>query len=174
MTVINKTKVTMINRGLTSIFLVICFLLSLIQSQQTYAEMKKVTGTFKTISPMAQNHVRLIDAPVKGLMNVYRSVLSSADSDWNNARIFYIEYNESIKEWGDRGYGVITHQGGDQTFIKFVSRSLPATGSDASGEWDGVFIGGTGKFKAIKARWLLKWKNTMAEGTVVEWKVEPF
>jgi hypothetical protein len=43
MTTINKSKVTIINPGLTSIFIVICFLLSLIQSQEAYAEMEKVS-----------------------------------------------------------------------------------------------------------------------------------
>jgi hypothetical protein len=176
MTTINKSNVTIINRSLTSIFLVICFLLSLIQSQETYAEMKKVSGTSKAIVRLAQARIPVADTPVMGRLSVYHTVLSSADPDWNNARFFYIEYDESTKEWGDRGYGVISHLGGDQTFIKFVGRMILATGGghEATGEWEGFFIGGTGKFKDIKARWLLKWKETMTEGTKAEWEVEYF
>jgi hypothetical protein len=175
MTTINKSKVTIINRGLTSIFIVICFLLSLIQSQEAYAEMKKVSGTSKTIARLARARIPLADLPVKGYLRVSHSVLSSADPDWNNARFFYIEYDETTKEWGERGYGVITHPGGDQTFIKFVGRLISVTGgSEMTGESEGFFIGGTGKFKDIKARWLLKWKWTVTEGTMGEWEVEYF
>lgn len=177
MTTINKSKVTIINRSLTSIFLVICFLLSLIQSQEAYAEMKKVSGTSKTIACLARTRpeIAVADCHFWVSLDVYHSVLSSADPDWNNARFFYIEYNESTKEWGDRGYGVITHPGGDQTFIKFMGRDISETaGSETAGEWEGFFIGGTGKFKDIKARWLLKWKWTVTEGTMGEWEVEYF
>jgi len=174
MTTINIRKVTIINRGLTSVIIVICFLFSLIQSQETHAEMKKVSGTSGAIVKLAQNYIALSDVPVKGFMRVYHSVLSSADPHWNNANFFYIEYAESIKEWSHRGYGVITHPGGDQSFIKFVSKDVSVSGAESTREWDGSFIGGTGKFKDIRARWLLKLKFTMAKGGTAEWKVEYF
>jgi hypothetical protein len=174
MTTINKSKATIFNRSLTSIFIVICFLLSLIQSQEAYAEMKKVSGTSKAIVRLAETQIAVADITQKGSLEVFRSVLSSADPDWNDARFFYIRYDEPTKEWGKKGYGVITHPGGDQTFIKFVIRELSAAGSAATGEWEGFFIGGTGKFKDIKARWLLKWKFTTTEGRLDEWKVEYF
>ena len=91
------------------------------------------------------------------------------------APLFWILYDESAKEWGRRGYGVITHPGGDQTFIKFASRLTSETGViEVTGEHEGFFIGGTGKFKDIKARWLLKWKRTAAGEGTAEWKVEYF
>jgi hypothetical protein len=175
MITINKSKVTIINRSLTSIFLVICFLLSLIQSQEAYAEMKKVSVTSTRRVRLAQARIPVADTPVMGSLRVYHSVLSSADPDWNNARFFYILYDESTKEWGDRGFGVITHPEGDQTFIKFVSRVISATGiSEMTGDSEGFFIGGTGKFKDIKARWLSKWKWTVTEGMLDEWEIEYF
>jgi len=179
MTTINKSKVTIINWGLTTIFIVICFLLSLIQIQEAYAEMKKVSGTTKTRVRLAQTYIPFYNTTVKdywkGYLSVYHSVLSSADPDWNNAPFSYIEYDESAKEWGDRGYGVITRPSGDQTFIKFMVRDISETaGIGSTGEWEGVFIGGTGKFKDIKARWLYKWKRTVTEGEVAEWEVEYF
>ena len=175
MTTINKSKVTIINRGLTSIFLVICFLLSLIQSQEAYAEMKKVSGTTKAFVRLAEARIAVADTPVKGFLGVYNSVLSSADPDWNNARFFFIVYDESAKEWERKGYGVITHPAGDQTFIKFVGREISAIeGSEVNSEQEGFLIEGTGKFKDIKARWLLKLKSTHSEGRMAEWKVEYF
>lgn len=177
MTTINKSKVTIINRSLTSIFLVICFLLSLIQSQEAYAEMKKVSGTSKTIACLARTRpeIAVADCHFWVSLDVYHSVLSSADPDWNNARFFYVLDAVRPIERDDRGFGVITHPGGDQTFIKFVGRLISVTGgSEMTGESEGFFIGGTGKFKDIKARWLLKWKWTVTEGTMGEWEVEYF
>jgi hypothetical protein len=172
MTIIRKIKANIINRGLTSIFLVICFLSSLIQSQEAYAEMKKVSGTSKTIARLAQTPIAVAGSPAKGILRVFNSVLSSADPDWNDACFFYVEYAESTKDWGEKGYGVITHPGGDQTFIRFMSKLTSTAGSESTGEWEGLFLGGSGKFKDIRARWLLKWKRIMTEGRVAEWEVE--
>jgi hypothetical protein len=145
-----------------------------IQGQEAYGETKKISGTAKTIVRLAQTHIPVADSPVGGFLSVYHSVLSSADPDWDNARFFYVQYDESTKEWREKGYGVISHVGGDQTFIKFAGRVISAEGSDLTGEWKGVFIGGTGKFKDIKARCLFKWKSTTAEGLMGEWEVEYF
>jgi hypothetical protein len=136
--------------------------------------MKKVSGTTKAFVRLAQSNIHIAYSPLMGSLRVYHLVLSSADPDWNNARFFYIVYDESAKEWGDRGYGVITHPGGDQTFIKFLQRLTPASGADIAAESEGFFIGGTGKFKDIKARWLLKLKGTVTEGLMAEWEVEYF
>jgi len=136
--------------------------------------MKKVSGTSKAIVRLEETQIAIADITQKGSLEVFRTVLSSADPDWNNAPFFYIRYDEPTKEWSRKGYGVITHPGGDQTFIKFEARQLSAAGSASTGEWEGFFIGGTGKFKDIKARWLLKWKFTTTEGTTTEWKVEYF
>ena len=173
MTTINKSKVTIINWGLTTIFIVICFLLSLIQIQEAYAEMKKVSATSKRVANLFSSKSSKMQATVRFVNTT--SIYSSADPDWNNAPFSYIEYDESAKEWGDRGYGVITRPSGDQTFIKFMVRDISETaGIGSTGEWEGVFIGGTGKFKDIKARWLYKWKRTVTEGEVAEWEVEYF
>jgi hypothetical protein len=175
MTTINTRKVTIINRGLTTVVLAICFLLSLSQSQEAYAEMKKVSGTSTGDVRLAETKIAVAYSPKKGRLSVYHSVLNSADPDWNNAPFFYIVYDESAKEWDDRGYGVITHPGGDQTFIKFEGRRISYAALDeATGEHKGFFIGGTGKFEDIKARWLLKWTMKVGEGTVGEWAVEYF
>ena len=109
-----------------------------------------------------------------GFVDVNNSVLKSADPDWNNARYFNIVYDESVKELTQKGYGVITHPGGDQTFIEFVGKVTSRSAADAAGENKGFFIGGTGKFKGIRARWKAKWAETMTEGLSAEWEVEYF
>ena len=168
-----KRRMGISHRFLVVFFLTVAWLtVLLIQGQEAYGETKKISGTSKTIARLAQTPIAIADSPAKGLLIVFHSVLSSADPDWNDARFFYVEYAESMKEWGDRGYGVITHPGGDQTFIEFVGKLTSTAGSESTGEWEGVFIGGTGKFKDIKARWLLKWKRIMTEGRVSEWEVE--
>lgn len=174
--IIKRKRTTGIShRFLVVFFLTVAWLTVLpIQGQEAYGETKKVSGTSKTSVILAQTHIPVADSPVRVLLSAFHSVLSSADPDWDNARFFYVQYVEYIKEWVERGYGVISHLGGDQTFIKFAGRLISTEGSDSTGEWEGVFIGGTGKFKDIKARWLFKWKKTMAEGTMGEWEVEYF
>ena len=145
-----------------------CFLLPLIQNQEAYAETKKVTGTLKDTVPLG--------------CGARHSVLSSADPDWNNARFFSAGWRKFkfTKPGHFKGYGVITHPGGDQTFIQYVIKTVPSDGrretggSEWTGETEGFFISGTGKFKGIKARWMSKWKHTVTEGWMVEWGVEYF
>ena len=52
MATINKSKVTIIKRSFIIFFIVICFLLSLIQSQEAYAEKKKVSVTSKLLKTL--------------------------------------------------------------------------------------------------------------------------
>jgi len=151
-----------------------CLLVSLIQSQEAYAEKKKIFGTFKRLPRLASTRIPIANVSTKGFLNVYHSVLSSPDPDWNNARFFYIIYSEPSKDYDYKGYGSITHPGGDQTFIEFVSKRTSASGADTAGEIKGFFIGGTGKLEGIRARWLLKWTVTMTEGMMGEWEVEYF
>ena len=140
MTTISKSKATIINRGLTSIFIVICFFLSLIQNQEAYAEMKKVSGTSGQIVRLAETNIAVDYSPQKGRLIVLHTVLNSADPDWNNVPFFFFVYDESAKEWDDRGYGVITHSGGDQTFIKFARRVTSASGIiEGTAEQEGFF-----------------------------------
>jgi hypothetical protein len=74
-----------------------------------------------------------------------------------------------------KGYGSITHPGGDQTvFVEFRDKTTSTAGPDMAGESEGFFIRGTGKFGDIKARWLLKWTMKVGEGSAGEWTVEYF
>ena len=66
-------------------------------------------------------------------------------------------YNASTGERSDKGYGVIPHPGGDQTFIEFKDKLTSDTSdSEWAGETQGFFLKGTGKFENIRARWKSK------------------
>lgn len=163
------------SRGITCVFFVmVCFIVSLTHAQEAYADKKMVSGTLKELPRLATTRIALANSKTKGFLDVNRSVLSSLDPDWNNARLFYIFYSEPSKDYDFKGYGVITHPDGDQTYIEFVSKITSSSGADASGEKKGFFIGGTGKFEGIRARWLLKTTGSMSKDMVGEWVVEHF
>jgi hypothetical protein len=152
-----------------------CFLMTLIQNQEAYAETKKVSGTIKYLPNLARNRVPIPNCEQHLNLTVRQAILSSDDQDWNNARIFELDYLDFGKD-PDKysGYGSILHPGGDQTFYKFTGKVTSGSGADSAGETEGFFIRGTGKFEDIRARWLLKWTFKMAEGMTGEWAVEYF
>ncbi len=150
-----------------------CLLTLLFQSREAYSETKKISGTAEDTVVLGINRIPIENSPYKGNFYVYHSRLSSADPDWNNAQFFYIQYDEPTKSWDERGYGAISHPGGDQTFIKFFNKWTSATGFELVGQRKGVFIGGTGKFSGIKGSWLCNWIYNKATGKrVEEWEVE--
>lgn len=172
---ISKNKKTIIIRGFTSIFIVCCFLLSLNFSQEACAEPKKVSGTMKRLPNLAKDKIPIPNCEQHLYLNVHQAILSSDDPDWNNARYFYFGYYEFGKDQNEySGYGSISHPGGDQTFYKIAGKITSESGTDRAGETEGFIIRGTGKFKDIKARWLIKWKKNLAEGMMGEWAVEYF
>ena len=82
-------------------------------------------------------------------------------------------YNEPTKDYDHTGYGVITHPSGEQTFIKFVNKITSSSSINAAGQRKGMFLGGTGEFGGIRARWLVNWEEK-TEGMMREWEVEYF
>jgi hypothetical protein len=70
---------TNISRDLTSIFIAICFLFLLIQSQEAYAEMQKVSGTSKQIAKLLADET-LYDQTKVRFVNTLK-MYSSADPD---------------------------------------------------------------------------------------------
>jgi hypothetical protein len=175
MTPISKSKGTIIILGLTSIFIVCCFLLSLNFSQEAYAEPKKVSGTLKRLPKLATDNIPIPNCDQNLYLRVRQAILSSDDPDWNNAHYFYFGYYDFGKDQNEfSGYGFISHPGGDQTFYKLAAKYTSESGADKAGETEGFIIRGTGKFKDIRARWHIKWKKNMAEGVTGEWSVEYF
>lgn len=113
---------------------------------------------------LAVNRIPIENSPYKGNFQVYHAVLASEDPAWNNARFFFIQYGEPRKGYDERGYGVISLPGGDQTHIKFFNKWTSSTGFELTGERKGVFVGGTGKFAGIKGSYLCKWMYNKATG----------
>ena len=173
-----KVKSGKKNIGISTIlrilFISVCFVVMLIQIQEACAEKKKISGTYKWLLRLSNAKIPVTDSTEKGYIAAHNSVLKSTDPEWNNARLFSVQYTVSLKESIYRGFGVITHPGGDQTFIEFQDK-LTFSGSDEAGEMEGAFTGGTGKFEGIRARWRLKWIwKRMTGGKVGEWEVEYF
>jgi len=175
MTTITKITATITNRGLTIIFILICFLLSLIQSQEVYAEMKKVTGTSKPIERLLAVERYYSGTNVRFVNHLL--MYNSVDPNWDKAKVFSAFYYINPTGQGDefRGCLAITHHNGDQTFIeyngswKWVS---PRDGLRWNSEITGVFTGGTGKFKGVKG--ILN-SNVKGDGQNTiggEWEVE--
>ncbi len=138
-TTAKSVKKTIGNWRIVFILVIPVYLLvSLIQYQEAYAETKKISGTFKAIVQLS--------------FCARHSVLSSADPDWNNARFFSASSLEFTKPGYFNGYSVITHPSGDQTFIKFTDKMISSDGhretggSETTGETEGFFMKGTGKF----------------------------
>ena len=153
-----------------------CFLLSIIQTPEAYGEKKKVSGTYTENDKTRLTTARfsIPDSTLNVNISVQSVVLHSDDPDWNNARFFTVCYNDPAKADFSTGFGTIVHPGGDQTFIEYEGRLKSSGGADVTGEAEGIFLGGTGKFTGIKARYLSKWKSTMTEGDTVEWEVQYF
>ena len=153
MTPTSKSKRTIITRGFTSFFIVICFLVSLNFSQEAYAESKKVSGTIvdADVTSLAKRSIRIPNCEHYLYLNVRHAILRSDDPDWNNASYFYITYKgfgiDHIDEY--YGYASISHPGGDQTFYKFAGKIISASGANSAGETEGIIIHGTVKFEGI-------------------------
>ena len=153
MATINKSKVTVINRGFTVIFIVICFLLSLIQSQEAYAEMKKVSVASKLLKTLITTDETYPDQTRVRFINNLQ-IFSSADPEWDKAKVFGVRYSINPTRDGDpyNGCLAITHHNGDQTFIKYDGSwkwALPKGSHSWISESKGKFTGGTGKFEGI-------------------------
>ena len=177
MTTINKSKATIINRGLTSIIIVICFLFSLFQSQEAYAEKKKVTGTSKRVDRLLDTSTLYDQTKVELVNNL--NVFSSADPDWDKAIFYEVLYyvNPAFPPKGDeyRGCGSISLPNGDNAFIKHSGSwqfVVPKDGNRWTGEFSGRFTGGTGKLKGIRGTFKIKGKGDGFKNVTGEWDVE--
>lgn len=146
-------------------------LVSLIRSQEVYAENKKASGTTKSVTRLTQEIIRLPDMVSRIDFNISHWVLTSTDPDWDNAHVFYVRYNHPTKPRVFKGYIAITHPGGDQTFFKWEGKHEPLGGGESITETKGRYIGGTGKFEGITGSWTEKLKS-LATGITAEWETE--
>ena len=168
----NRRKKIIDMWGTICIFLiVVCFVVSLIQIQEVYAESKKVSGTVKERNELARDIIRSTaykpPMPV-GEMETIFGVYSSDDPEWNNATFFSVWFMENLNFIGQ---AVITFEGGDKIFRTVKGKLKALNVHDWATEHEGWFVKGTGKFKGIKGRWREKIVHEMSKVTT-EWEVE--
>ena len=167
MTAVKRSKMAVTIWRLVGILVIAAWLLvSVMQSHEAYAERKKVSGTIKSLTPLAH------DIPEDTHFTAGLWVLSSADPDWDNALVFDVrcELPTPHNLWW--GYQAITHPGGDQTFVKYKAPMEQLGGADVLYKIEGSYMGGTGKFKGIAGRITIKEKRTVVEDITVEWETE--
>ena len=145
----NKSKVIII-----SIFIIVIFLGgSIFHVHEAYAEMKIVAGTSKLLKRLITTNETYPDQTRVRFINTLQ-MYSSADPDWDKAKVFSVSYSINPTHDGDpyNGCLAITHHNGDQTFIKYDGSwkwALPKDGLSWISESKGKFTGGTGKFEGI-------------------------
>jgi len=176
MTTLNKSKVTIINWGLTTLFIVICLLLSLTQIQETYAEMQKVSATSKRVANLFSSESSNMQATVRFVVDT-ASIYSSSDPDWDKAKIFSAWHTINPTDQGEdfKGCYAITHPNGDQTFLHYDGSwkwVLPRDGNKWTSEEYGYFTGGTGKFNGITGFFTGKGKGDGPTDATVELQFE--
>jgi hypothetical protein len=137
--------------------------------------MKKVSGTSKQIAKLLADETLYDQTKVRFLNNL--QMYSSADPDWNKAKVFSAYFYINPTRQGDDYYGclAITHPNGDQTFIKYDGSwkwVLPRDGYRWTGETKGRFTGGTGKFEGIRGTITSKGKGDGRIDLGSEWKIE--
>ena len=175
MTCINKKIITPINLGFTSIFIVICFFLPLSLSQESYAEMKKVSGTSKQITKLIAKETYFDQTKIRFINNL--NVWSSANPDWDNAKTFTAYFYINPTRQGDdyKGCTAITHPNGDQTFFEYDGSwkgVLPRDGFRWTSETNGILTGGTGKFKGIRGTFISNGKGDGRTDLGGEWEIK--
>ena len=159
-------------RGVVGIFFIVfCFMVSLIQTQEVCAESNKASGTLTARTELARDYIRSTEykppIPVGEMINIF-GVYSSDDPEWNNATYYAVWFIENLNFIE---HAIITFEGGDQIFRKVKSKVKALNVHDWTSDHEGWFIGGTGKFKGIKGRWREKIMHQMSEITT-EWEVE--
>ena len=166
---INKSKVIII------IFVMIFFGGSIFHVHEAYAEMKKVSGTSELLKRLLSEETYYDQTKIRLINNI--QLYSSADPDWDKAKVFSIYYYINPTYDGDdyKGYLAITHQNGDQTFLKYDGSwkwALPKDGLSWISESKGKFTGGTGKFEGIRGAITIKVEGRDQNYVSAEWEAE--
>ena len=167
---IGKSKVITI-----SIFILIFLGGSLLQGHKSYAEMKKVSGTSEILKRLVSLESDLKEVRVRLTNRLH--LYSSADPDWDKARVFsmYFYINPVPDEDFYKGCLAITHQNGDQTFVEYDGSwkwTVPKDHVNWTAESKGYFIGGTGKFDGIKGTITIKVVGKSSRLVSSEWDAE--
>ena len=137
--------------------------------------MKKVSGTSKRVIESRAYEKYYEQTKVRFANNL--QMYSSADPDWDKAKVFSVYYYVNPTRQGDDfdGYLAITHPNGDQTFVKYEGAwnwVLPREGSRWIIESKGQFTAGTGKFKGIRGTFISKMNGDGSRELEQVWEVE--
>ena len=181
MATINKYGMIASYRCLLALFIVMALpLLLLMQSQKSYAETKKVTGTCKLVKEIVSYK---IPCPTGGgvTLRISLLMLHSDDPHFNNVYQTEIAISEkdsfgSSSSFANSGYTINTYSNGDQTWSLYdgtVSR-LPPQGWTS--ERKSYSMGGTGKYEGFESSSVVK-KKTKGQGwnfemESCEWEME--
>lgn len=108
-----------------------------------------------------------IDGEHRLSQRVYAYAISSSHADFDGATAMnYAQSDTGSKQGTHRGYAVWTLKNGDTVTVKFEGRhDVPQGAGSApnSGRFD--FVGGTGKYRAIKGSGSYSGTGSQAEGT---------
>ena len=168
----NRKKISGIHGFAWILVFSVCLIVAPIESQEAYAESKKVSGAIKTRTLKSRTGIRnpfaKVPRHIGWLWNIV-GVYSSTDPDWDNTTFYTVRYaldaNTIIV------HTISTHPGGDQTFLKLEGKLTTPGGADKISQYRGRFLGGTGKFKGIRGSWKMKREKTQTKD-ISEWEAE--
>ena len=136
--------------------------------------MKQVFGTSKLIKLLSDDSY-FDQVRVRRVHN--HAILSSSDPDWDKAKLFSANFYINPTGEGDAytGWFAITHQNGDQSFIKYEGSwkwQEPKDGWNWIAETKGSFTGGTGKFEGIRGTVLVEQKGAGQQSLNTNWEIK--
>ena len=137
------------------------------------AETKRVTGTHGSVVLVARSELFLASTLLTGQLESRSRGLISQDPDWNGATLFTTTFSDQAMQLERQapGHMVITHPGGDQTFLQYEIRWKPVGSLEREWQLLGRFVRGTGKFKGITGTWRERGKSTTT-GDSGDWETE--
>ena len=156
---------------------VVWLLVSLTQTQEVYAEGKKISGTGGSVAIVSETKMFPGDKPEHELtLATIQEVDYSSDPDFNNVQVTAIGFSDYVAGNGNHwGHRVITHPNGDKTSMSYEGTTKTMMKSDGppettfEGKWR--YTGGTGKFKGIIGGGTYK-GELVEEGSKYEWEGE--
>ncbi|MHC4146322.1 MAG: hypothetical protein ACYSUD_16245 [Planctomycetota bacterium] len=182
MDTIKKYGMIVSYRCLLAFFLVLALLLVLlIQSQESYAETKKVAGTCKAVNRIASSEVPYTEG-AGAVLQISQLILNSDDTNFNNVKQLVIAILKKVdplkvsspKDRVYSGYIINTYPNGDQTWSLYegVWSPLPEGGSAWTWERNSYSIEGTGKYEGVESSSISKGKMKGQEMESCEWELE--
>jgi hypothetical protein len=149
------------------------FLVLATSPRLAYAEAKRATGTTGSSVVVVNTLIFLASTLDTGQLQSRSRELISQDLDWNHATVFSTSFLDPAMqlEHKARGHMVITHPGGDQTFLQYEVSWKNVGPIELEWQFLGSFVRGTGKFKGISGTWREGGKST-STGDGGNWETE--